>query len=585
MLKKLFIMLLCPMMALPLVSYSIASTVSASAKPSSNGIVGEWMWGSSIADAGKDGAEKIMTRCAELGITDVYLLVKGTGGKLGYLKTKYTSSLSRTDRDILQEAIDAAHPKGIRIHAWICNMEDTAYKEAHNDAGMWHYIRARDNNKINLYDPGYLEYMTTVAKELAAYDIDGLHFDYIRYNHLANGWGENDFEALKRMGADIDRVKELIETTFGYHDKTASSNYIFNAYNNGDKDARLIAEYRRNNVKNYAMAVIAAAKAIKPNLIISAATMPEGAYSEAFAHLHYGQSYEDAALLYDYICPMGYSTNYGQSAAWPITLTENAIKMGNKVVMGLQAYEKATSDRLMSEIAGINYLRADKSYTDSALGVVFFRTGTLDYAKATYDNDKKIITVKMYNSAATSALSRVQIDVQDGIKITGASVGEGFENGTDIKFAKNGTYVRFTGKDILKGGKDGYLYLKYEGDINKESAPASVTASRTNTLIVYTATFSSNDEKADMGVPGDFTEPTVETTTDKVTTTEVTTLPDADETTALNNGNGQIANPETTASENKRNGCGSLISGGLTSVTAALAGIFAIKKKKKESKK
>ena len=88
-----------------------------------------------------------------------------------------------------------------------------------------------------------------------------------------------------------------------------------------------------------------------------------------------------------------------------------------------------------------------------------------------------------------------------------------------------------------------------------------------------------------MGVPGDFTEPTVETTTDKVTTTEVTTLPDADETTALNNGNGQIANPETTASENKRNGCGSLISGGLTSVTAALAGIFAIKKKKKESKK
>ena len=102
MLKKLFIMLLCPMMALPLVSYSIASTVSASAKPSSNGIVGEWMWGSSIADAGKDGAEKIMTRCAELGITDVYLLVKGTGGKLGYLRTKYTSSLSRTDRDILQ---------------------------------------------------------------------------------------------------------------------------------------------------------------------------------------------------------------------------------------------------------------------------------------------------------------------------------------------------------------------------------------------------------------------------------------------------------------------------------------------------
>ena len=138
------------------------------AEAPSDSIVGEWMWGSTIADLGTDGAEKIMARCAEMGVTDVYLLVKGTAGKLGYLNTQYKDALSRTNRDVLQEAIDAAHPRGIRIHAWICSMEDENYKAKHPEAGMWHYIRARDNNRINLYDEGYVKYMSTIAAELAA---------------------------------------------------------------------------------------------------------------------------------------------------------------------------------------------------------------------------------------------------------------------------------------------------------------------------------------------------------------------------------------------------------------------------------
>ena len=229
MLKRILSFIICPIVAAPLLAGPVFADENKTEAPS--GIVGEWMWSSTIANMGENGAEIMMQRCAETGITDVYLLVKGTSGTLSYLKTKYTDNLARKNRDVLQEAIDAAHKRGIRVHAWICNMEDSAYKASHPDAGMWHYIRERDNDKINLYDEGYREYMTTVAAELAEYDIDGLHLDYIRYNHLANGWGENDIEALKAMGANIDRVRELIETTLGYNGKTANSNYVFNAYN------------------------------------------------------------------------------------------------------------------------------------------------------------------------------------------------------------------------------------------------------------------------------------------------------------------------------------------------------------------
>ena len=77
----------------------------------------KWIWGGTVAELGTDGAEIIASRCSDEGITDLYLLLKGTGGKLSYLKTQYSDILSRNDRDVLQETIDAAHKRGIRVHA------------------------------------------------------------------------------------------------------------------------------------------------------------------------------------------------------------------------------------------------------------------------------------------------------------------------------------------------------------------------------------------------------------------------------------------------------------------------------------
>ena len=40
-------------------------------------IVGEWIWGETIATL---GADVVVDRCAAMGVTDIYLLTKGTGG-------------------------------------------------------------------------------------------------------------------------------------------------------------------------------------------------------------------------------------------------------------------------------------------------------------------------------------------------------------------------------------------------------------------------------------------------------------------------------------------------------------------------
>ena len=566
MFKKLLTALICPIMLLPLFSASLP-VYAEDAKD--DAIVGKWIWGSTIADLGANGAEIMMTRCASEGITDVYLLVKGTGGKLGYLNTQYKNILTRTNRDVLQETIDAAHKRGIRVHAWICVVEDETYKAQHSEAGMWHYIRARDNNFITPYDEGYREYIGNVARELASYAIDGIHFDYIRYNHNANGWSEKDFENLAAMGANIDRVKELVETTWGYHGRTANSNYIFNAYKNGDPDAVIIAKYRRSNITELAKHIIDSAKSVNPNLIFSAATMPEGAYENSYADLHYGQNYDDAAELYDYICPMAYSTNYGKTDDWVVTLAKNSIDKGNKVVMGIQVFDSVTSTRIMAEMENIRKLMKDPKYGSGMLGTVFFRSGTFDYAKATYDTVNKIITVKIDNTGS-SAYTQVRVEAKNGIKFTDASIGEGINEKSTVTLPSSGSNVTFKRSNLLPAGKEGYLYLKYEGEIDPSKLPVLIRMyTSSGEARVYTVFCDTSADNADIGEPI-FTKPeesTAESTEIEATEAEGTTAEQIETT--------------PTDTEPTKSGCGGFAHSGIA-ISAMGAAAVVLKKKKKK---
>ena len=103
-----------------------------------------------------------------------------------------------------------------------------------------------------------------------------------------------------KSGADVDHLKELINETFytGAMDQVT----IFKALADGDKDVMKFAQMRRDNVVNFATRLTEAVRAVNPDLIISAALMPEGAYSGdynvsgmdsvSFADLHYGQNYK-----------------------------------------------------------------------------------------------------------------------------------------------------------------------------------------------------------------------------------------------------------------------------------------------------
>ena len=463
---------LCVMLLLSLVP------ATAAAAGGTDEIVGEWIWSSTVADAGADGAAEIIGRCSDLGVTDVYLLVKGTAGTISWLKTDYTDSLARTDRDILQEVIDAAHPLGIRVHAWLCDLEDAAYKASHPEAGVWHYVRERDNNIINPYDEGYRAYMCDLVTELVTnYGIDGLHFDYIRYNHAANGWGETDIASLEAMGADIDHLKELIDASF--YDGEGQT--VFEAYNSGDKDALILAQYRRNNVVDYAELLIDAAKEADPSIIISAALQPDGATDPAFGNIHYGQSYEDAADLYDYILPMAYSADFSQDSDWVADVAEAAIDAGNRVVVGLQAYSPVTTAQLLSDIGAVESLRAETS--GSVLGFALFRNGTFGSAKVDFDTAEGVMEVSVTSPEAV--YTWIQVELADGLAATSCEAVSGLD-AESVEISADGKTVRLSGETLLPACSDGVIRIKFDGEPGGGS-PALVRAGAASESRVFNA--------------------------------------------------------------------------------------------------
>ena len=225
------------------------------------------------------------------------------------------------------------------------------------------------------------------------YDIDGLHLDYIRYNHLLYGWSEEDMALYAAAGADIAHLRSLMDRTF--LGETPEETCIFDALRAGDASAAALAKVRREDVRRFASALCAAARAQRSGLTLSAALMPEGAYADtAFADLHYGQNYDDAAKLYDYVLPMAYSKAYDKDGAWMRTVAEGTLAKGVKTVMGLHAYEGGTALTLREDIDALEGSGID--------GVCLFREGAFVMAFA---EGKKLTLVNTTEKSVTRILT------------------------------------------------------------------------------------------------------------------------------------------------------------------------------------
>ncbi len=439
-------------------------------------MVAQWVTGETVAEI---GSETIAAQCQEMGITDIYLLVKNEAGLLEYQKTQYTGLLARTDRDILQEMLDAGHSAGLRVHAWIPSLQDAAFAATNPTTAMTHYDGSQNTAYIDPYNSAYLAYMTALMQELAAYEIDGIHLGDLHYGDLLLGWSETDFASLEEMGASADGVKYLISKTF-YPDnlptgEALDGNYIYDQYNAGNADAQLISEYRRNNLVDFAISLTEAARAANPDLILSAGIPAEAALNEARGGLHHGNNYADYPGLFDYVCPKAEGL-YGSQAA---EAARAVIAQGNLAVIGLDAYDAPqgiTSPQLMANVEAVREILKDMNYADNLLGIALYRGSEFGYAKVIYDQSVKSITVRIINPDPTRSYSRIRIEPQKGLTLVAGTFGQGLSPAATVELAADRSYISYTGSELLGPNSSCTLTLAYAGtlDISQPAAMVSV---------------------------------------------------------------------------------------------------------------
>ena len=230
--------------------------------------------------------------------------------KLYKLGTKHIfidhTAISYHGKTTVLKWIKKAHKYGIKVHLWMAVFHKNGK-----------FINAASKNGKYNY-----KFINNIIKKAKSYsklsDIDGIHFDYIRY------------------GGDAYRYKNGVE---------AINYFVKKACNSIHK--------------------------INPFCIVSAAVMPE----PNIMKYYYGQDISYMSKYFDVLIPMMYKGNYHASSNWIKKNTKIFVKKsyGAKIWTGLQSYKSDRNVKKLSYSALLKDVKAAKKC--DAAGIVLFRWG------------------------------------------------------------------------------------------------------------------------------------------------------------------------------------------------------------------
>ena len=296
-------------------------------------IRGVWVLRTSLTSA--DSIARMVKTVRAAGMNTILVQVRGRGEALYRSDVEpRASDLRDPNFDPLATTLALAHKAGLRVHAWVnIGLVSSAVTlprspehvaRAHPEwlmvpralAGELHKIRpdapaytqtlarwSREHNTrveglfLSPIVPAAQDHNIAVVEELTArYAIDGLHFDYIRYPN-----DEFDYSAAALAEFRAAHAPRVSAAERQQLDRAATSRP--GAWADAAPDAW--ADFRRDRLTSLLSRAVAAARAARPGLIVSAAVVP----SPVEARDHRLQDWPAWARseLLDVLCPMAYA--------------------------------------------------------------------------------------------------------------------------------------------------------------------------------------------------------------------------------------------------------------------------------------
>lgn len=305
--------------------------------------------------------------------------------------SKYASGTQGVDPgfDPLEYMVEAAHKRGLEIHAWLnpyrVTTASTDYSKlsADNPARVWKNDKDKTNDRNVLsyggnlyYNPASKEVQTLITngvKEIVQnYDVDGIHFDDYFYPSLGTNYA-NNFDSVEYK-------------TYASQCKTSG------------KTALSIADWRRNNVNTLVKNIYASIKKIDSS--VQFGISPGGFYNSLTSNMGYYVDYKtwlSSDQYIDYICPQIYWTFSHSSYPYDKTLdkwlsfrTSSTVKM----YVGIATYRAGSSLELDWK-NNVNELKQQVEYgrnTGQVDGFIFFRYDFF-YNKTTKSGVDKLLAI------------------------------------------------------------------------------------------------------------------------------------------------------------------------------------------------
>ena len=216
--------------------------------------------------------------------------------------------------DPLEFAIQECHKRGMELHAWLVTMPcfkvEQARATGHRSVLKTHPNLCKRHNEMWYLDPGNpgtATYLSSLCREIVSrYDVDGIHFDYIRYPENAESFPDKD---------------------------------TYRKYGKGKNKS----DWRRNNVTHCVQEMYHTIKNIKPWVRVSSS--PVGKFADLSRYPSRGWNayeavYQDAQGwlqqgIHDMLFPMMY---FQGDHFYPFAADWNENCYGRMVVPGLGIY-------------------------------------------------------------------------------------------------------------------------------------------------------------------------------------------------------------------------------------------------------
>lgn len=287
----------------------------------------------------REQVDATVATAKSVGLNALFIQVRKVGDAYYESSMEPRGDNMAPDFDSLAYAIEKAHSEGMQVHAWVnvCRI----WRDQNVPTDSRHIVNAHPEWLSKTVDgktraaeglfmdpgvPAAREYTAALCEDIVRrYDVDGIHLDYIRYP--GDEWGYND-EALAR-----------------YYGETGTNRKP------STKDARW-CEWRRQQVTEQVRLISEKIHAVKPKVVLSAATIAWGPPGSDFGKTSpYCQVFQDwktwAARGYlDAIIPMNYKNENSAKTAQQFRDWLGAMKRwssGKPVYVGVDVHSNDSS--------------------------------------------------------------------------------------------------------------------------------------------------------------------------------------------------------------------------------------------------